>query len=53
MKIPLMVINNTLKDLRSGKEHQRWVVRRPLAEAFRNRGQAMAAVSVVGGSRSA
>jgi SAM-dependent methyltransferase len=43
MKIPLMVINNTLKDLRSGKEYQRWVVQRPLAEAFRNPGQAMAA----------
>ncbi|NOK00933.1 MULTISPECIES: class I SAM-dependent methyltransferase [unclassified Myxococcus] len=28
MKVPLMVINGTLKDLNSGKEYQRWVVRR-------------------------
>jgi ubiquinone/menaquinone biosynthesis C-methylase UbiE len=29
MKIPMMVIKNTLSDLTSGKQYQRWIVRKP------------------------
>jgi len=45
MKLPLMVINNTLRDLASGKEYQRWVVRRPSAEALLAQGEGTAAAA--------